>query len=158
MFNPQINSGQRETHNLGYQESNVSAIHPSFVPTPLQTAMETGFLPLSEQLREGGDANWVSCWESNDVDVGLSMQFQELQVERPTPSTSNFAAGLGLPKKTKKKEEGGECAQCGETFSRKSDARRHEKTAHRREVHACSMCNIICSRKDALQRHIRDQH
>jgi hypothetical protein len=150
---------QGETHILGYQESNASASHPSFVvPTPLQTTMGTGFLPLSEPPSEGGIANWGSSWECNEVDLDLSMRVQELQLGSSTPSTSDSAAGFGVQKKPRKKEEGGVCAQCGQTFSRKSDARRHENTAHRREVHACSMCNIICSRRDALRRHIRDQH
>ncbi len=141
-----------ETHNLGYLESSATAMHPSFVPTPLPTAMGIGFLPLGESPSEGGDANWQSS------DLGLSMGIRELQLESPIPSTSNSAAGLGEPKKPRKKEESGVCAQCNQTFSRRSDVRRHENTAHGREVHACPLCNIICSRKDALQRHIRDQH
>ncbi len=147
-----------ETHNLGYLESSATAMHPSFVPTPLPTAMGIGFLPLGESPSEGGDANWQSSWESEEVDLGLSMGIRELQLESPIPSTSNSAAGLGEPKKPRKKEESGVCAQCNQTFSRRSDVRRHENTAHGREVHACPLCNIICSRKDALQRHIRDQH
>lgn len=150
--------GQSGTHNQAYQESNASAIHPSYVPTPLQTTMGTGLLLPGELQRQGGDANWMSSWESHEVDVDLSMQVQQLQLESPTPSTSNYAERLGMPNKSKKKEESGVCGQCGQTFSRKSDARRHENTAHGREVHACPMCNRICSRKDALQRHIRDQH
>jgi uncharacterized Zn-finger protein len=158
MLNPGMYGGQSGTHSPAYQESNASAIHPSFIPTPLQTTMGTGFLPPGEPPSEGSGANWMSSWESHEVDGGLSMRVQQLQLESPTPSTSNHAAGLGVPNKPKKKEESGVCAHCGQQFSRKSDARRHENTAHGREVHACPMCNIICSRKDALQRHIRDQH
>ena len=149
---------QGETHSMAYLEPIVAAIHPSFVPTPLQAAMGTGFLPLGEPPREGGNANWLSNWESENVDMDLSMRVQGLQLESPMSSTSNSAAGLGEPKKPRKREEGGVCGQCSQTFSRKSDIRRHKNTAHGTEVHACPQCNIICSRKDALQRHIRDQH
>lgn len=158
MLNPGMYGGRDGTHSQAYQESNASAIQPSFVPTSLQTTMGTGLLPPGEPPRQGGDANWMSSWESDEVDVGLSMQVQQLQLESSTPSTSNYAAGLGIPKKSKKKEESGVCGECGQTFSRKSDARRHENTAHKREVHACPMCNTICGRRDALQRHIRDKH
>lgn len=95
------------------QESNASAIHPSFIPTPLQTTMGTGFLPPGEPPSEGSGANWMSSWESHEVDGGLSMRVQQLQLESPTPSTSNHAAGLGVPNKPKKKEESGVCAQGG---------------------------------------------
>ena len=158
MVNPETYGVQGETHSLGYQESNASASHPNCVaPTPLQT-MGTGFLPLGEPPSGGGSANWESSWESNDVDWDLSMQVQQLELGSSMPSTSDSAAGFGVQKKPRKREDSGVCTQCGQTFSRGSDARRHERTAHGREIHACSMCNIICSRRDALHRHIRDQH
>ncbi|KAH9032669.1 hypothetical protein EDB85DRAFT_1954825 [Lactarius pseudohatsudake] len=124
-------------------------MHPSFIPTPPPVAMGIGFLPLGESPAE-------RSWESEEVD--LSMRVRELRLEGPMPSTSNSTVGRGGPKKSRKREESGVCVQCNQTFSRKSDIRRHENTAHGREVHACPLCNIICSRKDALQRHIRDQH
>jgi len=159
MVNTETYEVQGETHSLGYQESNASASHPSFVPTPLQTTMGTGFFSLCEQPSEGGSANWgSSISESDEVDVDLSMRVQKLQLGSSTLSTSDSAAGFGVQKKPRKREEGGVCAQCNQTFSRKSDAKRHENTAHRREVHACPMCNSICGRRDALRRHIRDQH
>ncbi|KAH9170655.1 hypothetical protein EDB89DRAFT_1976918 [Lactarius sanguifluus] len=145
-------SSNVKLHNLGYPGSNATAMHPSFIPTPLPVAMGIGFLPLGESPPSEG------VGRSEEVDVDLSMRVRELQLEGPMPSTSNSTAGQGGPKKSRKREESGVCVQCNQTFSRKSDVRRHENTAHGREVHACPLCNIICSRKDALQRHIRDQH
>ncbi|KAF8274677.1 hypothetical protein EI94DRAFT_1782232 [Lactarius quietus] len=87
MLNPEMYGEQGETHNLGYQNSNASAIHPSFVPTPLQTTMGTGFLPLGAAAR------------------------------KPHAIHEQLCSGLGVPKKPRKKEEGGECSQCGQTFS-----------------------------------------
>jgi len=84
---------QGETHSLGYLESSAAAIQPSFVPTPLQPAMGTGFVPLGEPPIEGGDENWLSSWESEEVDMDISMQVQELQLGSPMPSTSNSATG-----------------------------------------------------------------
>ncbi|KAH9055493.1 hypothetical protein EDB87DRAFT_1640552 [Lactarius vividus] len=121
--------------------------------------MGIGFLPLVESQSEGGDATWQSKLGEEGGRLWISRcESASCGLEGPMPSTSNSTAGWGEPKKSRKKEESGVCAQCNQTFSRKSDVRRHENTAHGREVHACPLCNIICSRKDALQRHIRDQH
>jgi len=137
-----------DAQNLGYLGSSVPATHPSFLPTPI------GELSLGETPSEGGATNWQS---NEEADVGLSTRVHELQLESPTPSTSNLAAGLGK-KKSRKKEEGGVCGQCDKKFSRKSDVKRHEETVHGGEGYICELCNTPCCRKDALQRHMRDQH
>jgi len=138
-----------EAHNL---ESRVAETHPNFVPTSLPTdVMETEFLSLGQPPIED-DADELSSWEEEP-----STQVQELQHGGPVASTSNRAAGLG-EKRTK--ELSGECAYCGEAFSRKSDAKRHENSVHRREKFRfrCSLCATKCSRKDALERHIKKKH
>ncbi|KAI9454748.1 hypothetical protein BJY52DRAFT_1282919 [Lactarius psammicola] len=127
-----------DAQNLGYLQSCATATHPSFLPTP------TGELSLGETPSEGG----VTNWQSNEVVVvGLSTRVHELQLESPTPSTSNLAAGLG--KKPRKKEESGVCGQCNKKFSRKSDVRRHEIAVHEGEGYMCELCDTPCCRKDA---------
>ncbi|KAH9015262.1 hypothetical protein EDB83DRAFT_240122 [Lactarius deliciosus] len=124
---------------------------------PSPAATQPSFLPTSIGLSLSGAANWQSNLESEDVDMDLSTRVNELQIESPTPSTSNLATGPGK-RSRKKKEEGGECSQCNKAFSRKSDARRHEITVHNGEEYICLLCNTPCCRKDALRRHMRDQH
>ncbi|KAI9433644.1 hypothetical protein H4582DRAFT_976717 [Lactarius indigo] len=144
VLNRQTYGEPGDAQNLGYPESSATATQPSFLPTPVGLSL-------------GGATNWQSSWENEDVDMDLSRQVNELQLESPTPSTSNLATGLGK-KSRKKKEEGGVCSQCNKVFSRKSDARRHEITVHGGEGYICQVCNTPCCRKDALQRHMRDQH
>ena len=142
-----------EAHDLGYLESCAAAMRQSFVPT------ETEFREPGETPNEDSATNWQSDWESEEVDVGLSMRVHELRLESRTPSTSKSAAGRRKQKpKPKKKEESGVCGHCNQEFSRKSDARRHEITVHGTGVYVCELCDAPCNRKDALKRHIRLQH
>ncbi|KAH9015261.1 hypothetical protein EDB83DRAFT_2321327 [Lactarius deliciosus] len=103
-FNPETYGEPGETHNLGYPESSATAMHPSFIPTSLPVAMGIGFLPLGESPpSKGGDANWQSSWESEEVDVDLSMRVRELRLEGPMPSTSNSTAGTRGAEKVQEK-------------------------------------------------------
>ncbi|KAH9170654.1 hypothetical protein EDB89DRAFT_1260595 [Lactarius sanguifluus] len=140
VLNQQTYGEPSDAQSLGYLDA---ATQPSFLPTSIGSSLN-------------GAANWQPILESEDVDMDLSTRVNELQIESPTPSTSNLATGPG--KRSRKKEESGECSQCNKVFSRKSDARRHEMAVHDGEGYICQLCNTLCCRRDALQRHMRDQH
>lgn len=137
-----------------YLESCAASMRQSFVSTPIE------FLGPGETQSESSATHRQSGCESEEDDVGSSMQVDEPQQESPTPSPSKGRAGVRKQKKPKprKKEESGICGRCEMEFSRISDFKRHETAVHRRSVHVCKFCKVPCSRKDALQRHIRDQH
>lgn len=117
-------------------------------------------LSYGETPSEGGAANRQSEWESKEFasNVGIPMGAHEMQLETPTPSTSNTVARLGGQKKRRKREESGKCDECTKDFTRKSDAKRHKKEVHEKEEYVCELCHIRCCRKDALQRHMEGKH
>jgi hypothetical protein len=144
-----------DAHNSEFQELAAAASGQSFIPTPMES------LSLGETPREGDAANWQPDWGSGDV-AGLLMGVHEMQIDNPTPSTSNdTGAGPGEQKNQKKKrEEAGECRPCKKTFTRISDAKRHRQTVHKKGKDVCKQpeCKLTFSRKDALRRHMLKQH
>jgi Zinc finger, C2H2 type len=135
-------------------------------PTPLPTS---GQLDLSFGLGlelggSVGEAEIQAVSEGEEAAMDFSpFEVQFLSTVSPSSSSSSGGGGSSGPqraeqRKPKKKEESGSCDECHRSFSRKSDVRRHKKTAHNNGAHECPQCPIKCSRKDALLRHIRDQH
>ena len=130
-------------------------------PTVLPAATNDATLPLEWWGPEfqGGGASLQTTWVGEEGVASLAGPF-DAQAESPAPTSSSGSSDplQVVPRRQRKKEEGGSCDLCNRWFSRRSDVRRHKNTAHAKEVHACPQCHMICSRRDALQRHIRDQH
>lgn len=137
------------------------------VPTPLPASDQLDLsLGLSHELvgsvgeaglqvtSEGGEA------PMNFFPVPFEVQFLSTASSSGGGSSSSSGSGpqRAEQRKPKKKEESGSCDKCHRSFSRRSDVRRHKKTAHKGEEFKCPQCLLKCSRKDAVLRHIRDQH
>ena len=136
------------------------AIGSNLVPTPLP-ATNDAILPLEWWGSEfqGGGASLQATWASEEgVESPVGPPDAQGESPPPTGGSGSFESLQAVPRRQRKKEEGGSCDLCNRWFSRRSDAKRHRNTAHTKEVHACPQCHTICSRRDALQRHIRDQH
>jgi len=135
-------------------------IASNLAPTPLP-ATNDATIPLEWWGHEfrGGEASLQTTWVGEEG-VGSLAGLYDSQAESPPPTGSTGSSDplQAVPRRQRKKEEGGSCDLCNRWFSRRSDIRRHKNTAHAKEVHACPQCHMICSRRDALQRHIRDQH
>lgn len=140
---------------------------PTLPPAPNQFELSFGLgLGLAGSIGEA-DLHWEATSEGENVAMDFSPGPFEVQIPSSASSSSDgdgYGNASGSQRreqrKPKKKEESGSCDKCHRSFSRRSDARRHNITAHKTEgyEYACSQCPIKCSRKDALLRHIRDQH